>query len=231
MDTVTGWRKLESDPLIAVYAYSFGPSTVNALAVGIGDGVMIVSPPCRVDESVFSAAAELGHVRALVAPNAFHTLGLAAWKRRFPDAVVFAPAQSIARVSARSGVSGIRPLADAARVCSDRVTLIDMPHYKTGEALVRIRAPRGLVWYVTDVILNLPKIPAHPVAWLAFGLSGSAPGLRLHRVAPLVMVRDRAALWRWLRSEIELEPPSLLIPAHGEIVDLAATPGRLAAIF
>ena len=222
-----GWKVVGSDPLIAIFEYSFGPGTANALAVGVDGGVMVVSPPCRVSASVFDAVATSWNVKALVASNAFHHLGLAAWKARFPGASVFAPAQSIGRVAAKSALAGIRPLAEAATICGERITLTDMPHYKTGEALVRVREASGLAWYVTDVILNLAELPAHPIARMAFRFSGSAPGLRLNRIGPLFMVKDHAALRRWLRAEAERETPRWLIPAHGDVVDLSNTPTRL----
>jgi hypothetical protein len=221
------WKQLSSDPLIAVCDYSFGAGTANALVEGVDGGVIVVSPPCRVADRVLDAAAAFGSVRALVASNAFHYMGLKAWKARFPDAQVFAPAQSIARVAAKTGLTGIRPVAAVAAICGDRVTLTDMPHYKTGEVLVRIRAADGLAWYVTDVMLNLPQLPAHPIARFAFRVSGSAPGLRMNRISPLFMVKDRVALWHWLRGEADRDPPRWLIPAHGQIVDLSATPARL----
>src|SRR6185295_9515323 len=99
---------------------------------------VIVSPPCRAAAGVFDDLSPYGPVRALVASNAFHYLGLPEWKARFPEAGVFAPAQSIARVERQSKLSGIRPLADAAAIAGSRLELVDMPHYKTGEVLVRI---------------------------------------------------------------------------------------------
>jgi hypothetical protein len=45
------------------------------------------------------------------------------------------------------------------------------------------------------------------------------------------MVKDRPALWRWLRDEVDREPPRWLIPAHGGVVDLSATPTRLRDLF
>lgn len=231
MRTSSTWKQLGSDPLVAVFEYSFGPGTCNSLVVGVAGGVIVVSPPCRVTASEMDAAAALGSVRALVASNAFHHLGLPAWKARFPDAPVFAPAQSIGRVAAKTGLTGIRPLSEAAAICGERVTLTDMPHYKTGEVLVRIRGADGVAWYVTDVILNLPGLPTHPIARFAFRVTRSAPGLRMNRLAPLFMVKDRPALWRWLRDEVDREPPRWLIPAHGDVVDLSATPTRLRDLF
>ena len=102
--------------------------------------------------------------------------------------------QSIARVAKHTGLEGIRPLADAAAIAGPRLDLVDMPHYRTGEVLVRIRTGRGLVWYVTDVVMNMPTLPANPIARFVFRATGSAPGLRFNNIAPLFMVRDKAAL-------------------------------------
>lgn len=225
------WKQLGTDPLIATCAYSFGAGIANALAVGIPGGLAVVSPPCKVADAAFDAISAIGRVRALVASNAFHHLGLPEWKSRFPDAALFAPAQAIKRVAAKTGLAGIQPLSESRALIGDRVEFIDMPHYKTGEVLVKIRTSGGLAWYVTDAILNLPSLPAHPVFRLLFRLSGSAPGLRLNRVAPVFMVKDRTALWDWLRAEAQRDPPRWFIPAHGETLDLAATPTRLRELF
>src|SRR3954467_12503510 len=144
------WNVLDADTPILTYTYSFGPGTANALAVrGAGDGLVVVSPPWRVNQSVFEHLRAYGPVRALVASNAFHYMGIPEWKRRYPDAAVFAPAQSLARVERQTKLPGIRTLAEAASITGGQLELIDMPHYKTGEVMVRLTTPRGLVWYLT----------------------------------------------------------------------------------
>jgi hypothetical protein len=233
MTTTTphGWTIFDAGTPVLIYEYSFGPGTANALAVGGRNGLFVVSPPCRVAPAVIDDLASFGAVRALVASNAFHYLGIPEWKARFPDATIFAPAQSIARVQAHAKISGIRPLAEAAAMAGPGLALIDMPHYKTGEALVLIRTGRGLAWYVTDIIMNLPVLPSNPVFKLMFRLSGSGPGLRLNNIAPLFMVRDKAKLRTWLAAEFAKAPPAWLIATHGDIVDLAARPEAARSLF
>ncbi|HVN35314.1 MAG TPA: hypothetical protein VMU96_08670 [Casimicrobiaceae bacterium] len=229
--TVHGWKIFDARTPILAYEYSFGPGLANALAVGGEAGVVVVSPPCRVAESVFGDLARYGPVRALVAPNAFHHLGIPEWKARFPDAAIFAPAQSIARVERQTSLAGIHPVAEAGSITGPALELIDMPHYKTGEVLVRITTERGIVWYVTDVIMNMPELPRHPIAKLVFRASGSAPGPRFNNIAPLFMMRDRAALRRWLCEEFRRAPPTWMIAAHGDIVDFARNPEVGRALF
>ncbi|HSS70484.1 MAG TPA: hypothetical protein VLQ46_07515 [Casimicrobiaceae bacterium] len=229
--TPHGWKVFDASMPILVYEYSFGPATANALAVGGQNGLIVVSPPCRVAPGVFDGLAQYGKVRALVASNAFHHMGLAAWKARFPDAEIFAPAQSVERVEKHSKLSGIRALSEAASITGPRVELVDMPHYKTGEVLVRIETDRGLAWYVTDCIMNLPELPQNPLAKALFGLSGSAPGLKLNNIAPLFMVKNKKAHRRWLASEFRKTPPRWLIATHGDIVDFTANPEAGRALF
>jgi hypothetical protein len=218
--TANGWKIFDADAPILTYEYSFGPGMANALAVGAEDGLVVVSPPRRVNTGVFEDLSRYGRVGALVASNAFHHMGIPEWKRRFPDAAIYAPAQAIARVERKTKLTGIRPLAETSSVTGSRLELIDMPHYKTGEVLVRIKTGRGLVWYITDFAMNMPELPAHPVARLLFKLSGSAPGLKFNNIGSLFMVRDKAGLKRWLASEFDKAPPRWLIMTHGDIVEV-----------
>jgi hypothetical protein len=226
-----GWRIFDRELPVLLYRYSFGAGVATSLAVGAGSGLILVSPPCRTKPGVAEDLAQFGPVRALVAPNAFHTLGVAEWHARLPEVPVHAPAQAIARVEKQARIRGIRPVAELAALAGPRVEFVDMPHYKTGEVLLRITLPGGLAWCVTDVILNLPALPPNLFARLAFGLSGSAPGLRYNNIAPLFMVADKAALRRWLAEQYAKAPPRWLIPAHGDVVDFAADPEAAKRLF
>lgn len=222
--TAGGWKIFDAEMPIMTCEYSFGPGTATALAVGGEHGLIVVSPPWKADDALCDALSPYGPVVAIVASNAFHHLGLPDWKRRFPEAAVYAPAQSLARVERKTKIAGIRPLADAAGVAGHAVELVDMPHYKTGEVLVRMKSSRGLAWYVTDFMMNMTVLPANPAARLAFKLTNSGPGLKFNNIAPLFMVRDKAALKRWLAAEFDKAPPQWIIPAHGEVT--AAAPAR-----
>jgi len=83
------------------------------------------------------------------------------------------------------------------------------------------------VWFVTDAVVNLPGQASHPIAWLAFKLSGSGPGLRFNDLASLVAVKDKKALRQWLTAQIDAAPPRWLIPSHGDVVDLDRDLGAL----
>ncbi len=126
---------------------------------------------------------------------------------------------------------GIRPLAKASSITGPRLELIDMPYYKTGEVLVRIKTERGLVWYVTDIVMNMRTLPDNRVMRLVFKLTRSGPGLKFNNIAPLFMVRDKGELKRWLAAEFDKAPPQWLIPCHGDIVELGSHPARVRRLF
>jgi len=230
-DMARPWQVFDAETPVLTCSYSLGLAVSNALAVGTGDGLVLVSPPYRAPEQAFEGLREYGPVRALVASNAFHHMGIPEWKARFPEAAVFAPAQSVRRVRKKTGIDDVRPLAEAGAIVGSQLELVDMPYYRTGEALVRIRSGRGLAWYVTDIILNLRKLPANPILKLLFKLTGSAPGLRYNKIGPKLMVRDGRALKQWLREEFERTRPRWIIATHGAIADLEAEPDAARGLF
>lgn len=216
------WTIFEQDTPVLTYTYKVGPATSTSLAVGGADGLIVLSPPYRAAESVYEDLAKYGDVRALVASNAFHFMGIPRWKTRFPDAALFAPAQAIERIRKKTKLDGIRPLSAAAGITGSKLELIDMPHYRTGETLTRFITSRGLAWYVVDLILNVRELPKNPILNLLFRMTGSAPGLRWNKVGPTLMVKDKRALRRWIREEFDKAVPRWLIPTHGEILDVVA---------
>src|SRR5690348_10422752 len=47
------WTVFDAEMPILTYEYSFGPGTSKSLAVGGNGGLIVVSPPCRVAQSVY----------------------------------------------------------------------------------------------------------------------------------------------------------------------------------
>lgn len=229
--TASGWRIFDAAVPLLTYEYNFGAGSATAIAVGTGDGVVVVSPPCGVSAGVFDDLARFGPVRALVAPNGFHHMGLAHWRARFPAARLFTPAQAIERVKKKTGLDGFEPLSSARPLLGARLELVDLPHCKTGETLVRVQSERGLVWYFADVVTNMAALPDHPIAKWIFKLSGSAPGLKFNNLAGLVMVGNKRELKRWLATQMASDSPGWLIPSHGNVVDLRSDSDPLRRVF
>jgi hypothetical protein len=216
--TPHGWQILDAKLPVLTFEYSFGPGLATSLAVGVDGGIAVVSPPYKAAPGVYDDLSPYGDVKALIGSNSFHYMGLAAWKARFPNASLFAPAQSIARITARSKLTGIQPLAGAASLAK-HLELLDMPHYRTGELLVRIATGDRPLWYVTDVLLNLPSLPPQLLFKLLFKLTNTAPGLKFNNMASSFMVKDKRALKSWLLDQATTAPPARVLVAHGHHFD------------
>ncbi len=222
----TGCTVVDESLPVLKYLYSFGPGIGYALAVGTPSGLFVVSPPCRVPAEAMTDLAKYGKVVGLIAPNAYHNMGLKEWAAHFPEAKLYGPAQALARLEKISGHT-VYPVSDSAPLLGDNVDVVDMPHYRTGEVLVRMRTPTQTIWYVTDVIMNLPALPPNfPIRQL-FKWTKSAPGLRLNGLSALITARNRRELYRWLAAELDKAPPTLLVPCHGQSIPLGPNGGEL----
>jgi hypothetical protein len=225
------WTVVEKSLPAMTWTYNFGPGFANALAVTVeGGGILVVSPPCNVGEECFAELEKRGPIRALVAPNAFHSMGLVPWRARYPDVPVFAPAQSIKRLEKTTKLTGIRPIAEATALLGDRLELVDMPHYKTGEVLVRWQADGSWAWFMTDVAFAMPTLPKG-IFGTAMKLTKSGPGFRRNAIAGFFMVKDKRALYTWLTEQAAEKPPTLIVPCHGAPLTLSDPVAEVRAAF
>src|SRR5713101_8344143 len=63
--------------------------TTRMTIIRLADGDLIVHSPIRLTEGLRSAAASVGRVRFIVAPNRFHHLFVADWQKAYPGAQTF----------------------------------------------------------------------------------------------------------------------------------------------
>jgi hypothetical protein len=238
MSNAGTWLAVPHAPQAQTFEYSFGHGHARTFAVLGPEGWVVVSPPAALDTANVASLEARGPIAALVAPNAFHHMGISAWHKRFPAAKLFAPAQSIARVQRQSGVTGLLPISEAKSVCGSTLELLDIPHYRTGEALVRLHSDAGWIWHLTDVIFNFPKLPDSVIAKVLFHvLSDSAPGFKLAAPSAWLMMRNKRAVYRWMKELAEREPPVRIVPSHGpdvvldaparQLIELLTTQGRV----
>jgi hypothetical protein len=228
---MTQWQAVEGTTNILTYEYSFGPGLARTFAVLGPKGWVVVGPACGGDEGLYKALEERGKIAAIVAPNAYHNMGVRPWHERFPEAGLFAPAQSIARVEKKSGVEGVKPVAAAADLCGDALELIDMPYYKTGEVLVRAPSSAGAIWHVTDIIFNWQSLPPGFIVKLLFNvLTDSAPGFKLAGPPGWFMMKDKRSVYRWVKEQAQKAPPVRIVPSHGVDVVLDPPGERLIAL-
>lgn len=220
MTNVPGWTQLSSQPVVLTREYSFGAGLATAVAVLLpARGWLIVSPPCTLLPGEQAAFAAGGDVFALVANNGAHHMGLTAWGAAFPKATSYAAPRAAARIRKRVKQPGQLALVDAlTSTLPDEVALLAMDGDKIGDLLLRVKSERGVILYASDMIANIPRLPRNPLARLIFKLSDSAPGLKIFTLFFKFFVKDPIAARKFLIRELETNPPSILVPAHGDVI-------------
>jgi hypothetical protein len=215
--TLAGWNIIDRENAILWREYSFGGGMATTLVCrGAGDGIVVVSPAAKVGSAALDELAQFGKVVALVASNGWHWLGHPEWRKHFPEARSFAPAQGIDRIAKKvSALGRFEPLDALAPLLGDRVTVREAPGLKVSNAFVTVRGKTGTYWYPSDLLANIPALPKNIVFRLLMSMTDSAPGYRLFRPAVWLQVKDKEAVRRWVDDELKKAAPVGIIPAHG----------------
>src|SRR5690606_40211598 len=110
------------------------------------------------------------------------------------------------------------------------VDLVPLEGDKVGDLLMRIRTDRGVLLFVSDYIANIPQLPKSGVPRALFKLSRSAPGLKIFNLFVWAFVADRKRAKASVIRAIEEQPPSVLVPAHGDVLADPDLSGKLLAL-
>ncbi len=221
--TPGGWTVIDRDAGVLALTYTFTKGgTSYCFAARMADGTMlVVSPAVRFSDQAAAELAEFGDVGAIVANNGFHYLGVTEWRARYPEARVFAPAQAIARITSKSPeVGALEPLSALQALLSagGGVGVREVANSKFGESWVWARTANGSAWYMSDVLANMPTLPAKQPMKLLFWATKSAPGFRVFNLAMSFLVKDKKGALRTLLQDLEATPPTVIVPAHGDIL-------------
>jgi hypothetical protein len=231
--TSKGWNVLDRDSGILWRQYSFGPALATTLVFrGAGDGLIALSPGNNIDEKALDELSDFGNVVALVASNAYHWLGQPMWRKRFPAARSFAPAQGIKRLARKMPDLHVEPLAALAPLLGDRATVVEPPGFRVGNAFATVRGTSATCWYPSDLLSNIPKLPPGFVFRTLMSMTDSAPGYRLFRPSVWLQVKDKPAVRSWIGEELAKLGRLTVVPGHGPPIegpDLAASTNALLA--
>lgn len=180
-------------------------------AIRLESGGLLLHSPCRPSDDLIADIARIGDVRDIVAPNWFHDLYLAEYRRLYPNATFWAPALLRRRHPS---------LID--RVLSSTACppwFDEMPHLTLSglltfnESLFYHRPSQTLV--VADLLMNASAAPDSPpftkLGYRFFGLDGS---LKVFPILRWFGLAERPAL-RVAAGWILDRNPERCIVAHG----------------
>jgi hypothetical protein len=217
--TARGWNVLDRAGAVLWREYRFaGPGSAATTLVfrGEGDALIVVSPASKLEPDALDELSEFGVVKALVANNAYHWLGQPLWKKHFPDARCFAPADAIKRLTRKGGGLVFERLEALAPLAGSRASVTSPPGLKMGgSAFVSVRAESGTYFHAADLLFNVPSLPPQRFLRLFMSMTDSAPGYKLFRPAVWLQVKDKNTLRGWFDEEFKRAPPTTVVPAHG----------------
>ena len=211
------WQALDSTGNVQMLTYSFGPGTANTLAVRLeDDSFMVVSPATNAADSVLDELGKLGTVSALLAPNAFHHMGQAQWRKRFPHALSYAPEDAIARVTKKSGIAYL-PVSDLHGKLGPHVHVVAPLGLKSTDLLVHASTPQGAIWFGGDLISNMHPGEGGLVFRALSRLTGGGPGYRFNPLPAMLYLKDKNAWKADVRERMGREHLMAVVPAHGHV--------------
>lgn len=226
--TPHGWNIIDAQRGVLSYAYSFtAGASANCFTARLRTGgLVVVSPPAGIPQDAIDDLGAFGPVEALAPNNGFHHLGIAQWRERFPEARCFAAPKAAARIEKKSKVAGeFEPLEALHPMLGDDAAVCEACSTKCGELWVRVKLADGYAWYTSDVLANMASLPSGFVPRLLFKWTKSAPGYRVLNLAAKFILDDKKAVLRQMLQDANEHPPTVVVPAHGEILcgsDVAA---------
>lgn len=218
--TEHGWTIIDADAGVLTYTYEFSAGgTSNCFTARLASGgLMVISPPSRIDRAVADDLAPFGPVEALVANNGFHYLGIGRWRELFPKARCFAAPGAGARIAKRSSDAGtLEPLDALTPLLAEGVAVVETPSSKCGETWARAKIEGGHAWYGSDLFANMAALPPSFFIGKLFKWTKSAPGYTLFNLAHKIILKDRKASLRAVLEDVRTHPPTVMVPSHGEI--------------
>lgn len=220
----TDWQPVHALEGVYEIRRSNGPVSLRAVAVDLGSAaVCVYSPVPKAGQNALQFLGVLG-TPILLAPNAFHTLGLPEHAAAFADAKVVASTRASGRIHKKTGLK-VHDLNALRERLPAHIALLELPPIRNGEVWLSVRSAGHCAWIVCDGFLNLQRVPSGAFGALLKMLR-MGPGLSISATFKWMM-KDRAAYRAWLLAQIERDKPTMLIPSHGQIINDPNLPARL----
>ncbi|HEY8143828.1 MAG TPA: hypothetical protein VIG06_14185 [Kofleriaceae bacterium] len=180
--------------------------------VRLADRRLVIYSAIALDEAEMREIEAYGHPAFLVVPGDIHRLDAHAWKERYPDLFVVAPAGAREKVE-----KVVRVDATEVDFGDPSVELISVPGTGGHEAALLVDKPTGATLIVNDLIWNLGNQPGVGGWFMRIARFTGTPA----HIPPLVarkLIVDRPALGAQLEEWSQIEGLDRIIVSHGDIV-------------
>jgi Domain of unknown function (DUF4336) len=193
--------------------------TTRMTIIRLAGGVVIVHSPIRLSQELLFAAASIGSVCFIVAPNRFHHLFVPDWQRAYPNAQTFcAPGLDSKRADLKfTAILGDDPPAAWADEM-DQAFMRALP--PLNEIVFFHRQTRTVIF--TDLLFNIARHDS-PYARFLLRLDGAFRGPAIPRSFMLLLRRRRSECAAFLKRIMSWDFDRAIL-AHGDIIESGAKP-------
>lgn len=196
----------------------------RSTALRLRDSTLAVyNPYSRIAADQLAELQGIGRISTLIAPNHYHHLGLKPWLAQLGPLRLIASATATSRLVQQTALRFDRP-ESLAELLPAGGAIWCPPGTRNGELWLELQDGAQRIWVVGDAFFNVARAPKG-LAGLLLRLTASVPGLRVGRTFGWLGLRDNWAYAEWLHAALRDEPPTQLIPCHGDVAtgsDLAA---------
>jgi hypothetical protein len=176
------------------------------------DGALVIHSPIALRDRERAELEAWGAPRFLLVPNGYHRLDAPAYKARYPELVVIAPAGSRAKVEEVISVD-----RSYEQFPSDEVVqLRTLEGVAEVEGVMTVRSADGVTVVLNDIVFNMDR-KRDPLGFFFTTLLGSAPGPRVSRLAKWTLVKDKDKLAGELERLAALPDLVRLVVSHEKV--------------
>lgn len=201
--------------------YVNGSNPINTALVDMGNGdLMAISPGHTFTDADLDAAADLGPIKALVSPGAFHHLGLPMWKKRFPDAGIYGPASSVEHIAKQHADLEAVQTFDALRpLLSEEFELGEIEGCKHPDLFLCIERDGHKTWFSNEILTNAADYPSNILFKTVFWITGNAPGIQANTLTAWLIGANKPTVRAFYERKLTECPPTRLVPCHGDVTE------------
>ena len=192
------------------------PLRRRMVIVRLDDGKLVVYSPICLSEEAMRQIDHWGSPAYVIAPNRYHRMDIAAYKKRYQLARVLAPLEAAKQVAKKAKVEGY--IGDLPH--NEAVRFEPLGGLNNGEGVLIVRSGNKydrVTLVFTDLIFNQP----HLSGWTGFTLRlfGSTGDARITRMFKLDAMKDSDALRAHLRKLSDIPGIVRIVVAHGQHID------------
>ncbi len=192
------------------------PLRRRMVIVRLDDGKLVIHSPICLSEEAMRQIDHWGSPAYLVAPNRYHRMDIAAYKKRYQLARVLAPLEAANQVGKMAKVEGY--IGDLPH--NEAVRMEPLAGLNNGEGVFIVRSGKKydrVTLVFCDAIFNQPHLPG----WTGWSLRlfGSTGDAKITRMFKLDAVKDSHALKSHLRRLSDIPGIVRIVVAHGQHID------------